>query len=71
MTSLLIAEANDWILWICAGRLFQNLGAAAENDLVPKVAGMHPLGNSSPEHIAVWTLELGHMEKDCPNQNAF
>lgn len=63
--------ANDWISQICAGGLLQNLGAAAEKDLVPKVASVHPLGNSSPEHITVWMLELGHLEKDCPNQNVF
>ena len=71
MTSPLKA-ANDWISWrICAEGLFQNLEAAAEKDLVPKVASMHPLGNSSPEHTTVWTLEPGHLEKDCPNQNVF
>ena len=32
-------------------RLFQNLGVAAENDLVPKVASMRPLGNSSPGFV--------------------
>ena len=28
------------------GRLFHNVGVAAENDLVPKVANMRPLGRS-------------------------
>ena len=53
------------------GGLFQNLRVVVEKDLVTKVASMHHLGNSSPEHITVWTVELGHLEKDCPNQNVF
>ena len=28
------------------GRLFHNVGVAAENDLAPKVANMRPLGRS-------------------------
>ena len=43
MTCLLKAH-SDPISRICAGRLFHSVGAAAENELVPKVALKLPLG---------------------------
>ena len=42
----LLKVPSDSISWICLGRLFHNVGVAAENDLVPKVANMCPLGRS-------------------------
>ena len=42
----LLKAPGDSMSRICAGRLFHNIGAAAENDLAPKVASMRPLGRS-------------------------
>ena len=38
---------SDSISWICTVRLFFNIEAAVENNLVPKVAGMHSVGWSN------------------------